>query len=239
MRPLHNPSGRLRLGDTAPRTFRRAIQRLAARTLTSVYRRMLFLTYQLAGNDIPVYRSRAGLEFATLGADDLAAYYRFRPGSSRHNIERRLARGDRCFVSWHEGEIVDACWTATGCIYVPYLQRYLIVPPGDIYSFDSFTARGARGLGIYMARNSFTARQNQAEGFRRSIALVAAENYAAWLILTRSGLRTIGAYHYVRLPGRGLLWQTTEPGDSLPELQARCAEVEPLSLVPARLQTVD
>jgi hypothetical protein len=72
-----------------------------------------------------------------------------------------------------------------------------------------------------MARNSFTARQNQEEGFNRSVALVAFENYSAWLILTRSGLETLGAYHYVRTPMRGIYWQTTEPGAELPLMLER------------------
>ena len=112
------------------------------------------------------------------------------------------------------------CWTATSSVYVPYMRRVLNIPPGDVYSYDSFTAPSQRGRGIYMARNSFTARTHQSEGLERSIALVAFENYSAWLILSRSGLRTLGAYHYLRTPVKGIYWETTEPGSVLPELTA-------------------
>jgi hypothetical protein len=104
---------------------------------------------------------------------------------------------------------------------VPYLRRYLHIPEGDIYSYDSYTSAEHRGRCIYMARNSFTARQNQEEGFSRSIALDAFENYSAWLILTRSGLETLGAYHLVRTPLRGIFWETREPGASLPRMLER------------------
>ena len=72
-----------------------------------------------------------------------------------------------------------------------------------------------------MARNSYQARLNRAEGLKRSIALVAYENYAAWLILSRSGLKTLGTYHYVRLPGSGVYWSSPAPGQVLPLLTAR------------------
>jgi hypothetical protein len=182
---------------------------------------MLCMAYSLEGIRIPVYHASYDVRFGILGPGDMSAYLRFRRGARAQEIERRLVRGDRCFVSWHEDEIVDACWTATGCVYVPYLRRYLHIPEGDIYSYDSYTSAEHRGRGIYMARNSFTARQNQEEGFSRSIALVAFENYSAWLILTRSGLETLGAYHLVRTPLRGIFWETREPGASLPRMLER------------------
>jgi hypothetical protein len=177
---------------------------------------MLFMAYTLTGIRIPVYNGGVDVRFAVLEPDDLDAYLRFRPASNPREIEKRMLRGDRCFVSWHEGNVVDACWTATSSVYVPYLRRVLQIGAGDVYSYDSFTAVSHRGRGLYMARNSFTARTHQSEGFERSIALVAFENYSAWLILSRSGLKTLGAYHYIRTPLKGIYWETTEPGHILP-----------------------
>jgi hypothetical protein len=185
---------------------------------------MLFLAYQLEGVRIPAYNPVVETTFGTLSPSDIGAYLALRPDTRKSEVERRLARGDRCFVSWADGRIVDVCWSATGSVYVPYLARFLHVPDGDIYSYDSYTLPAYRGRGLYMARNSYTARTNQAEGFRRSIALVAFENYSAWLILSRSGLRTLGAYHYLRLPARGIYWTTLEPGESLPLLSGRKIE---------------
>ena len=191
---------------------------LGARALTFAYRRMLFMSYPLQGVRIPVYNASIDVSFGTLQPNDIDAYLRFRQNAQRNVVERRLMHGDRCFVSWYGREIVDACWTATGMIYVPYMRRYLRIPPGSVYSFDSYTAPELRGRGIYMARNSYTARVHQSEGLSTSIALVAYENYSAWLILTRSGLKTLGAYHYVRTPLTGIYWETVEPGQELPEL---------------------
>ena len=214
----HRPTGRLRFSDGSKSSLRGTARELGARVLTTAYRRMLFMSYSLAGIRIPVYNAGVDVSFSVLEPKNVDAYLSFRPASHRRDIEKRMVHGDRCFVSWHDGAIVDACWTATGTVYVPYLRRYLQIPEGDVYSYDSFTVPSHRGRGIYMARNSFTARAHQAEGLKRSIALVAFENYAAWLILSRSGLRTLGAYHYLRTPVKGIYWETTEPGHVLAEM---------------------
>ncbi len=214
----HRPGGSLRFSDGSKSTLRGKFRELGARALTFVYRRMLFMSYQLDDVRIPVYNASLDISFGTLQPKDIDAYLRFRQNAWRRDIEERLMHGDRCFVSWHGREIVDACWTATGLIYVPYMRKLLRIPPGSVYSYDSYTAPEFRGRGIYMARNSYTARVHQSEGLSRSIALVAYENYSAWLILTRSGLKTLGAYHYLRTPLTGFYWETTEPGHELPPL---------------------
>ncbi|HEX6574688.1 MAG TPA: hypothetical protein VF042_06915 [Gemmatimonadaceae bacterium] len=218
--PRHRPTGTLRFSDGSRFTARGAAREFGARALTTFYRRMLFLSYQLEGIRIPAYNAAIDARFSILRADEVDAYMAFKPRAIKRETERRISRGDRCFISWIDGRIVDACWTATGNIYVPYMNRTLHVPEGDVYSYDSYTLPEYRGRGLYMARNSFTAITTQSEGFRRSIALVAYENYSAWLILTRSGLKTLGAYHYLRTPMRGIYWETTEPGAALPEMSA-------------------
>ena len=212
----HRPTGRLRFSDGSRSSLRGIARELGARVLTTAYRRMLFMSYSLSGVRIPVYNAGLDVSFGVLEPKDVNSYLAFRPDSSLENVEKRMMQGHRCFVSWHDGLIVDACWTATRSVYVPYLRRVLQIPEGDVYSYDSFTATSHRGRGIYMARNSFTARTHQGEGLKRSIALVAFENYSAWLILSRSGLRTLGAYHYLRTPVKGLYWETTEQGHVLP-----------------------
>ena len=219
------PSGRLRFSDGARSGTKGLLRVTGAKVLTSFYRRMLFMSYPLDGAEIPVYNANVTVQFDQLKPDELDAYLRFRPDSDRGEVARRLAAGYRCFVCWHEGEIVEACWSATSDIYVGYMRRYLRVPAGDVYSFDSYTDPRFRGHGVYMARNSYQARLNRAEGLKRSIALVAYENYAAWLILSRSGLKTLGAFHYVRLPGAGFYWSTPAPGQELPLLTVQASAV--------------
>jgi hypothetical protein len=212
------PSGRLRFGEDRRLDFSGYVSLLAAKALTTAYRRMLCLVYPLQGRTIPVYNAQLDVEFRLLQAEHIDGYLRFRPSAARRNIQRRLEQGHRCITSWHDDRIVDAGWTGAGAVFVPYLERFICLAPGDIYSYDAYTLPEYRGYGLYMARNSYTARRNQKEGCERSIALVAPENYTAWLVLTRSGLETIGQYSFLRIPLRGIYWQRAVAGRTLPGL---------------------
>jgi hypothetical protein len=212
------PSGRLRFAEGRELDARGHASSIGARVLTTVYRRMLCMVYLLQGRTIPIYRAQIDIDFRSLQTDEIGAYLRFRPGIHRDDVAKRLAGGDRCHASWHNGAIVDACWTATGNVFVHYMNRFIALERGDIYSYDAYTLPDYRGYGIYMARNSYTARRNQKEGYKRSVALVAPENYTAWLILTRSGLETIGEYSFIRLPFTGIYRQQAVPGRTLPTL---------------------
>lgn len=220
-------TGRLRFSDR-PRKRSRA-RTLGARALTTVYRRMLFLTYPLDEHAIPVYTARVAATYRVLESDDVGEYLKFRPEARRKDFMARIASGHRCFASFVNNRLVDGCWMATSYAYVPYMHRYLPLALGDIYSYDSFTLPEYRALGIYMARNSFTARSNRDEGFARSVSLVAFENYGTWLILTRSGLETKGMYAYLRLPFGGIYFNRGIGGEMLRPLIARPASTgEPL-----------
>ena len=107
------PSGRLRFADGSRPGFKGLLRQVGARGLTTFYRRMLFMSYQLDGPEIPIYTPSVPVEYAELQSSDLDAYLRFRPTGDINDLRERLAFGHRCFVCWHDGEIVDACWAAT------------------------------------------------------------------------------------------------------------------------------
>jgi len=212
------PSGVLRLREGRHLDLRGHASSIAARALTTIYRRMLCLVYPLQGRTIPIYRPQIDIDFRPLVSAEIGDYLRFRPSAARDVVSRRLSHGDQCHASWYRGKIVDACWISTGTVFVPYLNRFIALERGDVYSYDSYTLPDYRGYGLFMARNSYTARRNQKEGYERSVALVAPENYASWLILTRSGLETIGEYSFMRFPFGGIYRTKALSGRTLPEL---------------------
>ncbi len=191
---------------TSWKLLRKRIDVLAMKILTTFYRRMILFVYPL-DSTIPVLLPRLPVDIAILIERDLDAYHRFRPDQSMKEIRMRLESGDRCFVCWYEDRIVDAGWVATGRVYIPYLRRRLILGSRDIYNYDAYTLPAYRGLGIFMARNSYVARYNQKEGYSRSIAMVAVENKASKVILHRSGLIPIGLYNCLRLGPWQWEWQ--------------------------------
>src|SRR5687768_10671458 len=103
--PAHKPTGRLRFhagGRITPKILARDA---GARIVTTVYRRMTFLTCHLAGTRIPVFNTGIPVEFGLLDPRHIEVYLRFRQRSSRAEIEKRISLGHRCFVSWYAGEI--------------------------------------------------------------------------------------------------------------------------------------
>lgn len=218
LKPSYQPSGRFLLEDLPQTGMKKRANVLIAKAITTVYRRMLFLVYPLKSRTIPHFRSTLAMKFSVLTSGDIDAYRRFRPNTPLAELHARFARHDRCFASWYQGEIVDAGWVAANSVYVPYLERFLLLEPGDLCHYDSYTNPAFRGRGLFMARNSFTAECNQSEGFLRSIALVAVENRASWRVLLKSGLETRGLYTYLRLGPVRHHWSTGVDGEELPRL---------------------
>ncbi|MBC7790581.1 MAG: hypothetical protein H7Z74_11595 [Anaerolineae bacterium] len=204
-----------------------------AKTVTTFYRRMLFLVYPLQRRQIPTFRTTLSLDFSVL-TTELKEYHEFRPDTPVAEIRDRMDRGDRCFASWHGGRIVDAGWVATGAVRVRYLERHMLLSHGDIYHYDSFTLPEFRGRGPFMARNSYVARCNQSEGFVRSVALVALENRASWRVLNRAGLETRGSYSYLRLGPFSRYEQHSDCGEELPPLVRANAMLFPERLAELR-----
>ena len=199
---------------TFKRLWRKKIDVIFMKILTTFYRRMILFVYPLDGT-IPVLEPRLSVNITILTEQDMNAYHKYRPDQSKKEFRARLARGDRCFAYWYKDRIVDAGWVATGRVYIPYLQRQLILAPRDICNYDAYTLPDYRGLGLYMARNSYIARYNQKEGYSRSVALVAPENKAPKIILQRSSIRPIGLYSCLRFGPWQLQWQQPWGEESL------------------------
>lgn len=224
----------LRFEDEATWSARWQPRMMLARAVTSVYRRMLVLTYALERRHVPAYRPGLDVAVRALSERDVPAYCHFR-GADATAIRERLARGHHCTAAWHGGAIVDAGWMAAGAVDVPYLGCRLLLDPGDIYHYDAYTAPAFRGAWLFMARNSIEARWAQERGYTRSVALVAAENYRSWLVLTRAGLETRGMYHSLRMGHWRRDWQVSVDGAPLPVLDLGSALPRVRSALPAQL----
>ena len=184
--------------------------------LTTFYRRMVMLTYQLQEGVIPTFSSSIPVRYAELTEADHAAHRRFRPALAAGELERRLGRGDRCFVMWQDDRLIHECWVTTAeRAYVPYLHREIRLEPGDAYYYGAYTDPGFRGRGLFTGCYSFIARRLQQEGYRRSVALVAAENRHSVVVLERSGLEANGIYACLRLGRWQSHWQRPQAGHAL------------------------
>lgn len=90
-----------------------------------------------------------GFEFREATAADGAAYARDVGTDSPAGFRIRLTQATRCFVIERDGRIVHATWVTRRAAWTREVGAYLKPPPGDAYTYESFTAPEARGQGLY------------------------------------------------------------------------------------------
>lgn len=162
----------------------------------TVYRRLTLVELPLASPP-PLREPAIALTygFVEAGPDTLPE---LRGDLTRAEIERRLARGDRCFVARHQGRIVSARWLAVGRAWIEYLGRDLDLLPRETYLYETYTAPEYRGLSISGAAGTRLAQLLAAEGQRRIVGGIVPENRSALRTAAKTGYREAGRTGYVR-----------------------------------------
>ncbi len=196
---------------------------LAMRAITTFYRRLFFVVRAL-DKPIPELHSQLPIEMKLLTERDLDAHCVFRPDQKPEQIRNRLRAGHRCHVSWHQGQIADAAWCATGRGPVPYFGRDLIVGAGDVFIFDAYTLPSHRGHNLFMAKFAHIFRATRDAGYARNTGVVAVENRTSMTVLRRLGCEAIGLYFSVGLGPCRLIWRQPFTEEPLPEMVARNGE---------------
>lgn len=189
---------------------------LRMRVVTTVYRRVVLMARALVAIDGP--SAPADARVALLGEGDIDAYTRFRPDAGASQVERRLERGHRAYLVWVDDRIVHAAWVATGRVPVLYLGRDILLAPDELFVYDSFTHNEFRGTGRARARMERVFADYTHHGYRRCLAIVAAENVVGRLAMESGGYRRAGAYRCLRLGHRHACWPQPLNGQPLPAL---------------------
>jgi GNAT superfamily N-acetyltransferase len=98
---------------------------------------------------IPDYSARAPIQVAEATPDDIGevASIRLPDLWLRDLYERRLARGQRCFVARVDDTIVGSNWLSTKMLYDE--GRLVRLADDEVYSNEVFTAPAWRGMGIH------------------------------------------------------------------------------------------
>jgi GNAT superfamily N-acetyltransferase len=183
------------------------------KVITTFYRRMLVMTRELDA-PIPEVMPGRAVEIRPLTEGNMDAYLKLRPGPPAHDIRARLARGSRCFLAWHQGNIAHVYWAGTGRVYLPYLRRDLVLQPSDFYAYDSYSPPAYRGRGLAQAVGVHVLRLYREDGYRRAWALPAVENLAGIGPVRAIGYRAVGVYGCARLGPWQWTWQ--EQGGEVP-----------------------
>jgi ribosomal protein S18 acetylase RimI-like enzyme len=198
-------------------TSLKVFQILTMKTITTFYRRMVVVIQPLL-DPPPELNQDLTAVIERLTEKDLPAYIQFRPDSRLNLIQARLARGDHCFATWDKGQIVNALWVATQRPYIPYLNRELLLQPGDIYIYDHRTLPAYQGCGLGQANVAFTLRHYREKKCRRAIALLAIENKAAFGPTQALGIPALGLFGCLRLGPWQWDWKEVWGDEPLPIL---------------------
>lgn len=187
---------RLRFDDR--RAARRDVGVLAARALTTVYRRMLCLAYPMS-DAVPRFRRAARAVLGELGIEHAAVYAAHRPGAPSDAFHRRLAAGQRCFGAWRDGALLATGWAATGTPWVAYLDARLGLAADDVYVHDLYTSPDARGRGLHLTVTAHVIDACARSGFARGVGLIAVEHHVPRATFARTTAAEVGRYAVLRL----------------------------------------
>jgi GNAT superfamily N-acetyltransferase len=131
----------------------------------------------------------------------------------------RITNGRRCFVGIEAetGELTNYRWFSTTPAYIPELDRYVWLKPGEVYAYDLKTLPEFRRRGIDAFSRCHAYRYFRDIGYRRVFAYIRADNFPS-LHSSRHLLKPIGRVRYLQVRG-WKPWMFGERGSALPELR--------------------
>ncbi len=104
-----------------------------------------------------------------------------RPYSYDHSIlKRRMKEGHLGFIGRSDKKLIHVRWMFRKSVYLPYLQKTLVLSPEEIYADDAYTVPEYRHKGIF-AQAGFLLRTRLREmGYRRYSYI-----YASWQAMAK------------------------------------------------------
>jgi ribosomal protein S18 acetylase RimI-like enzyme len=164
----------------------------------TVYRRMVLFERPLS-DPIPSAAATIPVEVSLLEPSEVDEYAAFHPSLDAAQVRDRLNHGGKCFISRHEGSIVNACWTAEGSVLIDYLGCSIQLAHDEVYVYNNYTSPRFRGCNVSIARAAVMLRHFRELGYRRLIAVVVPENKAAFRSPDKAGYRRMGLIGYIKI----------------------------------------
>jgi hypothetical protein len=137
----------------------------------------------------------------------------------RKQFLERLGNGRRCFVAIEAetGGLTNYRWFSTTPAYIPELDRYVWLKPGEVYAYDLKTLPEFRRRGIDAFSRSHAYGCFRDIGYKRVYAYIRGDNFPS-LQASRHLLKQVGRVRYLQVRG----WEPLmfgEHSSALPELR--------------------
>ena len=116
---------------------------------------------------------------------------------------KRFNDGDRCFMGIEEGtgKLANYRWIRTSAVFIPELDRYLILKPGEAYAYDLNTLPEFRRRGIDAFTRHYTYGYIRDIGYKKMLAYIHSDNRPS-LRASRYLLKPIGCVRYIQFRGQ-------------------------------------
>ena len=146
--------------------------------------------------------------------------------ADRNLFLERLSEDHRCFMAIEEstGKLTNYRWISTFPTYIPELQRYLMLKPGEAYAYDLQTLPEFRRRGIDSYTRHYAYSYMRDIGYTKIYAYIHGDNHPS-LRASRMLLKEVGRVWYVQIRGCApVMIGGRKPG--LPQLSELCARIQ-------------
>jgi hypothetical protein len=116
---------------------------------------------------------------------------------------KRFNDGNRCFMGIEEGtgKLANYRWVSTSAVFIPELDRYLILKPGEAYAYDLNTLPEFRRRGIDAFTRHYAYSYIRDIGYKKMLAYIHGDNRPS-LRASRHLLKPIGCVRYIQFRGQ-------------------------------------
>jgi len=165
------------------------------------HRRYIFYS-QPIDNPVLLYSCQIPFRLEQVKEKDLSHLIKMRPGFYDLSLlQKRKKDGHICFLGLSGQKPIHLRWVFIRSIYLPYLQRKLILYPGEVYVDEAYTLPGYRQKGVYSYAGYLMRHALKELGFDRLICMFASWNLSPQSQAERMGLEKVGEGGYWNIFG--------------------------------------
>lgn len=158
--------------------------------------------------EIPLYEPTLEVEYEVVGQGSRGIAWLSSIQEGRL-IERRLGRGERCFLALHQGRVVSYCWFSQARVGIEEVDLTVVVQPDEAYLYDAFTLPQWRGRGLYPALLTRMVREAMEVGCRRAMIFVVEDNLPSRQGIEKAGFELFQRISHYKL--LGFSWYRSGP----------------------------
>ena len=123
----------------------------------------------------------------------------FHPPFDIKEAKDRLRRGYYFIILEDGREIIGWCWAGIGTVYVPEIQKSVVLGRGEAIGLNAYIAEDYRGKGLIglVYRKKFESLN--ADGYTKILGFPYSWNQDSIKSMMSSAWRIVGDYYYIRL----------------------------------------